>query len=447
MDRLVGAASGLMAAEEELAGGGDRHTKRKKMANSTYDQVGGLQVPCRQRGRPRLLSSKMAQLKQKANTKHESRLESIFGHREKPSSGSSAEQTHRNISSCQSETGNTDTTVHQNIGGQRIMIRRGRRAKVSHGHASSRLQTRTQQMMLNKSLTNSRQEVTGKDSSSVDSELSEPEEEDDGIYDIEEVPEDIKSLSSKSQMSGACTSSSSIVKLAAGQNAKSKKEKQVFGSVTALLAKGDVKHRKRAPCRQSLLSEDRNCLLVEKRQNALRWRGVSQESSLYCNKVLKCIPNPLERTAGKNSVALGKKKSCLLETVSSQIEDKWNRKLKIKQEAKKRGMRQLLESFAAEEGFRMDDDSSFSEGEEEELEEEEQHKNTVPAPPNCVLTKEALRDGLKVLISKEDELLYAAYVHTLDLPDIYSIVIEGERGNRPRIYSLEQLLQEAVRPL
>lgn len=40
-------------------------------------------------------------------------------------------------------------------------------------------------------------------------------------------------------------------------------------------------------------------------------------------------------------------------------------------------MRQLLESFAAEEGFRMDDDSSFSEG-EEELEEEEQHKNTVP---------------------------------------------------------------------
>lgn len=26
----------------------------------------------------------------------------------------------------------------------------------------------------------------------------------------------------------------------------------------------------------------------------------------------------------------------------------------------------------------------------------------------------------------------------------YSVVIEGERGNRPRIYSLEQLLQEAV---
>lgn len=40
-------------------------------------------------------------------------------------------------------------------------------------------------------------------------------------------------------------------------------------------------------------------------------------------------------------------------------------------------MRQLLESFAAEEGFHMDDDSSFSEG-EEELEDEGQYKNTLP---------------------------------------------------------------------
>lgn len=38
--------------------------------------------------------------------------------------------------------------------------------------------------------------------------------------------------------------------------------------------------------------------------------------------------------------------------------------------------------------------------------------------PNCVLTKELLTDGLKVLISKEDELLYAARVHTLELPDM-----------------------------
>uniref|UniRef100_A0A3B3ZGQ4 BAH domain-containing protein n=1 Tax=Periophthalmus magnuspinnatus TaxID=409849 RepID=A0A3B3ZGQ4_9GOBI len=98
----------------------------------------------------------------------------------------------------------------------------------------------------------------------------------------------------------------------------------------------------------------------------------------------------------------------------------------INKQPKGHAVSRLLESFAADEGFQMDG-GSFSEEEE----------------PNCVLTKEMLTDGLKVLISKEDELLYAAKVHTLDIRD-FSILIDGERGNRPRIYSLEQLLQEAV---
>nr|XP_057918539.1 BAH and coiled-coil domain-containing protein 1 [Doryrhamphus excisus]XP_057918540.1 BAH and coiled-coil domain-containing protein 1 [Doryrhamphus excisus]XP_057918541.1 BAH and coiled-coil domain-containing protein 1 [Doryrhamphus excisus]XP_057918543.1 BAH and coiled-coil domain-containing protein 1 [Doryrhamphus excisus] len=130
--------------------------------------------------------------------------------------------------------------------------------------------------------------------------------------------------------------------------------------------------------------------------------------------------------------------------------------------AKGLAVSRLLQSFTADDGFRLDEESSFSEGEEDEEEEEEEeeeegdesNKSTVhlppnmpckiPALPNCVLSKEMLVDGLKILISKEDELLYAACVQTLDLPDIFSVVIEGERGNRPRIYSLEQILQEAV---
>lgn len=110
----------------------------------------------------------------------------------------------------------------------------------------------------------------------------------------------------------------------------------------------------------------------------------------------------------------------------------------------------LLQSFS-DDGFRVDEESSFSEGDDDEEEEKQKPGHLppnmpcrIPALPNCVLSKEMLVDGLKILISKEDELLYAASVHTLDLPDIFSVVIEGERGNRPRIYSLEQLLQEAV---
>ncbi|XP_023197273.1 BAH and coiled-coil domain-containing protein 1 [Xiphophorus maculatus] len=119
------------------------------------------------------------------------------------------------------------------------------------------------------------------------------------------------------------------------------------------------------------------------------------------------------------------------------------------------GVSRLLQSFTADEGFHLDGESSFSEGEEEDEEDDRQKEKSlshlppnmpsrIPALPNCVLSKEMLVDGLKILISKEDELLYAASVQTLDLPDIFSVVIEGERGNRPRIYSLEQLLQEAV---
>ncbi|RVE69586.1 hypothetical protein OJAV_G00079250 [Oryzias javanicus] len=108
--------------------------------------------------------------------------------------------------------------------------------------------------------------------------------------------------------------------------------------------------------------------------------------------------------------------------------------------SKGRAVSRLLESFAADEGFQMDG-SSFS---EEDDSSHRQKNNKSPEAPNCVLTKELLTDGLKVLISKEDELLYAARVHSLEIPDIFKISIDGERGNRSRIYSLEQLLQEAV---
>ncbi|KAK6285123.1 hypothetical protein J4Q44_G00390510, partial [Coregonus suidteri] len=126
-----------------------------------------------------------------------------------------------------------------------------------------------------------------------------------------------------------------------------------------------------------------------------------------------------------------------------QREDTTRGRRNKKKQAKGCAVSRLLESFAADEGFRLDEESSFSEGEEEDME-HTPHTHREPALLNCVLSREMLVDGLKVLISKEDELLYAARLHTLDLPDIFRVVIEGERGNRPRIYTLEQLLQEAV---
>ncbi|XP_066093795.1 BAH and coiled-coil domain-containing protein 1 isoform X1 [Saccopteryx bilineata] len=124
----------------------------------------------------------------------------------------------------------------------------------------------------------------------------------------------------------------------------------------------------------------------------------------------------------------------------------------VSKQGKGRAVTRLLESFTVEDDFEFDDSSdsnSFSEEEEDEEEVKEASgplstEQSAALARSCTIHKEDLQDGLPVLIPKEDSLLYAGSVRTLQPPDIYSIIIEGERGNRQRIYSLEQLLQEAV---
>ncbi|XP_025778943.1 trinucleotide repeat-containing gene 18 protein [Puma concolor] len=103
----------------------------------------------------------------------------------------------------------------------------------------------------------------------------------------------------------------------------------------------------------------------------------------------------------------------------------------------------LMESMAAEEDFEPNQDSSFSEDEHLPRGGAAERPLT-PAPRSCIIDKDELKDGLRVLIPMDDKLLYAGHVQTVHSPDIYRVVVEGERGNRPHIYCLEQLLQEAI---
>ncbi|XP_051530152.1 BAH and coiled-coil domain-containing protein 1-like isoform X2 [Myxocyprinus asiaticus] len=454
----VGAGLGLLT-EEELAGGGDRK-RMKRMSSSPYHHLNNTQMKahCRPRGRPRLLSTKFkqkacSQLKQKAKVKHGSRLVNLLCHRESNTSntitehlsrdhnGNQEEHTHSNKTGEHSDTG-SGAAVHQGSDEKQTLMRRGARSKAIL--SSSTLPTRTKQLLRNTLVTNSKFEAPEKGISQLDSNT---EEEDDGIYNSENGAEGIKNLSSKEQLSGASRPSEcSIVQLEANQKAKNNMERQGFGSVNVSLSKEEVRMRRKAPCRPVLVSADNNHSELEegRRLNGPKWREGSREHTFDHTRFLKTSSNPRERATRKTAMLLGKRKSCWFETLCSQYDDiTWSRRIRNKQQAKGHAVSRLLQSFAADEGFHMDDDNSFSEGEEEE-EEPELVGSALPAPANCTLTKEILRDGLKVLISKEDELLYAAYVHTLDLPDIYSVVVDGERGNRPRVYSLEQLLQEAV---
>nr|XP_054596062.1 BAH and coiled-coil domain-containing protein 1 isoform X2 [Nothobranchius furzeri] len=227
-------------------------------------------------------------------------------------------------------------------------------------------------------------------------------------------------------------------------------------SNTGSVAEGEVKLRKKPTCRLGVASmainhqwsagPRRTCgtRLKESRSKESRWGSLGTRGNHYRRSVrmagmatFPTISERLKRATCKNTMLRGTfSKSCYPFGASSLQGEEGGCK---DQESKGRAVSHLLESFAFEEGFQMAG-NSFSEKEDQSP----SHNNKSTKGPNCVLTKELLCDGLKVLISKEDELLYAAKVHTTEMSDIFSVVIDGERGNLPRIYSQEQLIKEAV---
>ena len=68
----------------------------------------------------------------------------------------------------------------------------------------------------------------------------------------------------------------------------------------------------------------------------------------------------------------------------------------------------------------------------------------VPDNSPWLLSQEMLQDGLRVLIAEEG-LFRIGSVTGIRPPDIYGVVVDGERGSRPRILPTEELLNDAVR--
>ena len=70
--------------------------------------------------------------------------------------------------------------------------------------------------------------------------------------------------------------------------------------------------------------------------------------------------------------------------------------------------------------------------------------------PSCPRLRDArlmendLRDGLKLLILQEGR-FWPARLNSTQLPDVYGIVMEKQRGNRPQILPRDDILKEAVR--
>ncbi|XP_069786245.1 BAH and coiled-coil domain-containing protein 1 isoform X2 [Narcine bancroftii] len=286
-------------------------------------------------------------------------------------------------------------------------------------------------------------------------------------------------------------SPSSVVKLEANQKAKNKKERQgLLGTLGLRSVDGDVKIKKR-PIKHSLepglvvkkcekLPAMKKKALKEGEKNKKlkntnggpevtiwhrhesdlrpllhRERLFPSDASVPAKiasrtQAKKATANRCKNVTRKSKLlqATFKKSSglCLSQKGATSADHQRSRLNKLKsklpvKETKGRAVSKLLESFAAEGDFAFDEDSSFS---EEDTSASTGCSVELYVPQTCAISKEDLKEGLRILIPKEDKLLYAGSVKILQSPDIYGVVIEGERGNRQRIYSLEQLLQEAV---
>ncbi|KAJ3600384.1 hypothetical protein NHX12_031369, partial [Muraenolepis orangiensis] len=256
------------------------------------------------------------------------------------------------------------------------------------------------------------------------------EEEEDSSYDSDEghyfkAQPTLRDVTQTSSCLAGPTPSS-VVRLEANQKARNKRERQeLYASGTggsyhwsAGGAEGDVKVRRKAPCRLSLLATTAK---TTRRPNrgpggtgereggerrgacGARPQEAAPRGGLYRRTPAgpATFPSTSERLkrATRKSTSLrgpvSKKRSWLLsggptETPRSQ-EGSRGRRCRTSQ--KGRAVSLLLESFAADEGFRMDD-SSFSEGDEDAV---FPYGHKSHAVPNCVLSRELLADGLKVL--------------------------------------------------
>ncbi|KAK3553299.1 hypothetical protein QTP86_032746 [Hemibagrus guttatus] len=433
----------VLLTEESGRGGGDL-MKKRRLSNRSFGRLGAVQVKM-QSSQKSLHEHHMAQLKSKPSVSKIIRERETLGSAHLYTSQRSPKADTRlsNMTANESE-GQSDTVE---IAALRKSWKGLRNSKKKSEAALNRVSACVQQPRARGQDATEDGETFAEDTESSDQE----EEEAEGSYNIDaghiiKVPPS-RELPSSSILKDP--SPSSVVKLEVNQKAKNKRERQELyapaGSQLRSNTEGEVKVKKRPHCRPAPDNATKT-LGVRRRPGRPRlqeklWAGHYRKPAGLLS--FSSTSERLRRATRKSSMLRGvlSKKSCWSAVVQSpQSDDTCKRRTRFRQ-SKGRAVSRLLESFAADDGFQLGGDSSFSDEDEENSSSSTRHS---PAPPNCVLTKDLLTEGLKILISKEDELLYAARVRTLDLLDIYSIVIDGERGNRPRIYSLEQLLQEAV---
>ena len=66
-----------------------------------------------------------------------------------------------------------------------------------------------------------------------------------------------------------------------------------------------------------------------------------------------------------------------------------------------------------------------------------------PKSGSCILTESDLVEGLRLLLRVGSH-FYAGRLIEISPPDIYGVVIDRERGNKPHIFSRQEIIRDAV---
>lgn len=112
-------------------------------------------------------------------------------------------------------------------------------------------------------------------------------------------------------------------------------------------------------------------------------------------------------------------------------------RVKLKGRTSKAKLALLMNEVSAE------SDSSNSEAEDMDMPLSSLVSDSEPAPRLCNLRKDDLVEGQRVLVPF-DNLFYEGKIDPIRPPDVYGVVFESRRGNRPHVYSQEQILQEVI---
>ncbi|CAG0895995.1 unnamed protein product [Darwinula stevensoni] len=139
-----------------------------------------------------------------------------------------------------------------------------------------------------------------------------------------------------------------------------------------------------------------------------------------------------------------------------------DRRLKVRPTLKAEPQVKTVETIIQQDTVSSSDESQDSEDEEHDEKPktpvppaQETHEEVKPSPrkpltqaeqesQKCVLGEEELMDGQRVLILHEGR-FHPGRLSAIQPPDVYGVTIDGERGNRPHIYSREEILQKAIR--